>query len=216
MAKAKAKKPIYKRWWVWVVGLLLIFGAISTGGRNDEEKVSDTTSAFDTALETPARTIETPDEKGQRLADEAAAEDAREQAALAEAQKIAATQDDAPEPSAPAERSTPIVQSEPELEPQPEPVADPEPELEPVSEPVPTPEPEPDITPPPAPAKITAVVHGTDRLVSLEQGTLVWLSATGSKFHNKNNCGTMNPDKARQVTVDYATSRGFDACEKCY
>ncbi len=44
----------------------------------------------------------------------------------------------------------------------------------------------------------------------------VWLSATGSKYHSINNCGKMNPAKARQVTKDYAVSRGYGPCTKCY
>ena len=45
---------------------------------------------------------------------------------------------------------------------------------------------------------------------------MVWLSETGSKYHNKPNCGNMNPDKARQVTKEQAVSQGYDACKKCY
>ena len=44
----------------------------------------------------------------------------------------------------------------------------------------------------------------------------VWVSATGSKYHNKNNCGTMNPSKARQMSLSEAISRGLDACKKCF
>lgn len=63
---------------------------------------------------------------------------------------------------------------------------------------------------------VTAPIHGTDRTVSLPEGTLVWLSATGEKFHKVNDCGNMNPDKARQVTVEEAVAEGHDACENCY
>lgn len=44
----------------------------------------------------------------------------------------------------------------------------------------------------------------------------VWLSATGEKYHSVNNCGRMNPDKARQVSIEYAVSRGYEKCEKCF
>lgn len=47
-------------------------------------------------------------------------------------------------------------------------------------------------------------------------GTMVWLSETGSKYHSINNCGKMNPSKARQVTLESAQSQGFGACSKCY
>lgn len=45
---------------------------------------------------------------------------------------------------------------------------------------------------------------------------MVWLSETGTKYHNKPNCGRMNPDKARQVTKEQAESQGYDACKNCY
>lgn len=46
--------------------------------------------------------------------------------------------------------------------------------------------------------------------------TMVWLSATGSKYHSINNCGRMNPDKARQVTESQAISSGYAKCSKCW
>ncbi|MCD8153542.1 MAG: MBL fold metallo-hydrolase [Clostridiales bacterium] len=45
---------------------------------------------------------------------------------------------------------------------------------------------------------------------------MVWISATGSKYHNKNNCGNMNPDKAYQMTLSDAQAAGYEACKKCY
>ena len=44
----------------------------------------------------------------------------------------------------------------------------------------------------------------------------VWISETGSKYHSKNNCGRMNPNKATQMTRFEAAARGLDACSKCY
>lgn len=44
----------------------------------------------------------------------------------------------------------------------------------------------------------------------------VWLSATGSKYHRRNNCGRMNPSKAREVSLSDAIARGYEACSKCY
>ena len=46
--------------------------------------------------------------------------------------------------------------------------------------------------------------------------TQVWLSATGSKYHSRNNCGNMNPDTARQVTESDAISQGYEKCKKCW
>lgn len=44
----------------------------------------------------------------------------------------------------------------------------------------------------------------------------VWVSATGSKYHNKPDCGNMNPDNARQMTRIEAEAMGLEACKKCY
>lgn len=46
--------------------------------------------------------------------------------------------------------------------------------------------------------------------------TMVWLSATGSKYHSINNCGRMNPSKATQVTESEAISKGMEKCSKCW
>ena len=45
---------------------------------------------------------------------------------------------------------------------------------------------------------------------------MVWLSATGSKYHSIPNCGKMDPNKARQVSKEEAVGRGFEPCSKCY
>ena len=47
-------------------------------------------------------------------------------------------------------------------------------------------------------------------------GGQVWISATGSKYHNQPNCGRMNPDKARQISLSEAESRGLEPCSKCF
>ena len=44
---------------------------------------------------------------------------------------------------------------------------------------------------------------------------MVWLSATGDCYHRINNCGRMNPNKATQVTEEYAIQHGKTACTKC-
>ena len=47
-------------------------------------------------------------------------------------------------------------------------------------------------------------------------GGMVWLSATGSKYHSIPDCGNMNPNNARQVSRSSAESMGYDACSKCW
>ena len=44
----------------------------------------------------------------------------------------------------------------------------------------------------------------------------VWVSATGSKYHSRNNCGTMNPDAATQMSRSEAEAKGLTPCKKCY
>ena len=43
----------------------------------------------------------------------------------------------------------------------------------------------------------------------------VWLSETGSKYHRINNCGRMNPNKARQVSLEEA-SASYGKCKNCF
>lgn len=47
-------------------------------------------------------------------------------------------------------------------------------------------------------------------------GEMVWKSATGSKYHSINNCGKMNPDKAKQVSLEEALELNLEKCDKCY
>ena len=45
---------------------------------------------------------------------------------------------------------------------------------------------------------------------------MCWLSATGSKYHSINNCGRMNQNNARQVTIAEAERQGYGRCKKCW
>lgn len=45
---------------------------------------------------------------------------------------------------------------------------------------------------------------------------MCWLLATGSKYHSINNCGRMNPNNARQVTIAEAERQGYGRCKKCW
>lgn len=45
---------------------------------------------------------------------------------------------------------------------------------------------------------------------------MVWLSATGEKYHSIPNCGRMNPNKARQISESSAIASGYEACSKCF
>lgn len=48
------------------------------------------------------------------------------------------------------------------------------------------------------------------------QTEMVWIPATGEKYHNKPNCGRMNPNTARQISRADAEASGYEACKKCY
>ena len=48
------------------------------------------------------------------------------------------------------------------------------------------------------------------------EGGKVWVSATGSKYHKTNHCGSMNPDTAKQETEAEAKAQGLEPCKKCY
>ena len=47
-------------------------------------------------------------------------------------------------------------------------------------------------------------------------GSVVWIPATGDKYHSIPDCGRMNPDKASQITESEAISRGYAPCSKCF
>ena len=44
----------------------------------------------------------------------------------------------------------------------------------------------------------------------------VWLSETGKKYHKIPNCGKMNPDKARRISLQDAINRGYPKCNNCF
>lgn len=44
----------------------------------------------------------------------------------------------------------------------------------------------------------------------------VWISGSGSKYHSRSDCGTMNPDNAKQISRTEAEEKGMSPCKKCY
>ena len=65
-------------------------------------------------------------------------------------------------------------------------------------------------------------VGGSQTSVGSEDSTavgnedMVWVSGSGSKYHSRNDCGTMNPDNASQMSKFEAESNGMSPCKKCY
>ena len=47
-----------------------------------------------------------------------------------------------------------------------------------------------------------------------QQEVMVWITATGSKYHNKSNCG--NTKNASQVPLERALALGLEPCKRCY
>ena len=56
----------------------------------------------------------------------------------------------------------------------------------------------------------------TEAPVAENTTEMVWISETGSKYHNKPDCGKMNPNKAYQISRSDAESQNYGACKKCY
>ncbi|RKQ34699.1 DUF4352 domain-containing protein [Oceanobacillus halophilus] len=59
MSKEKVKKPFYKKVWVWIVAIIIVF-AIASGGNADTETTSD---SEETGLESKEEAEETKDDK---------------------------------------------------------------------------------------------------------------------------------------------------------
>lgn len=55
-----------------------------------------------------------------------------------------------------------------------------------------------------------------DAVTDQSTDVMCWKSATGDKYHSKNNCGKMNPNKAKQITVEEAENLGLAPCKKCW
>lgn len=53
-------------------------------------------------------------------------------------------------------------------------------------------------------------------LAQNNQEEMVWISATGSKYHSIPDCGNMNPEKAYQEPLSKAQAQGYEACRKCF
>lgn len=64
-------------------------------------------------------------------------------------------------------------------------------------------------------AEQARIAQEQNQQANASAGEMVWLSATGSKYHNKPDCGNMNPNNARQVPLAEA-QQNYEACKKCY
>ena len=48
------------------------------------------------------------------------------------------------------------------------------------------------------------------------QEEMVWISATGSKYHSRPDCGQMDPSTSWQLSVSEAEAQGYEPCKKCH
>lgn len=60
------------------------------------------------------------------------------------------------------------------------------------------------------------MVSDSQTSVKDEDSTTVWISGSGSKYHSRSDCGTMNPDNAKQISRTEAEEKGMSPCKKCY
>lgn len=51
MAKERKKKPLFKRWWFWVI-VVIVIGSIATNGEETEKEVAETEEATEATQET--------------------------------------------------------------------------------------------------------------------------------------------------------------------
>ena len=68
----------------------------------------------------------------------------------------------------------------------------------------------------PRPKNVGSGVQAAPAPESTEQETYVWISASGSKYHSRPDCGTMNPDLAVEMTEAEAAAQGYEPCSRCY
>ena len=130
----------------------------------------------------------------------------------------------------PTETSTPTPTATPTETPTPTATPTPPATPTPTADPTETPTPEPTIEAAAEETVETQAAEESQPAVTAEEpqvteapqesdpygGQLVWISETGSKYHNKNNCGRMNPDRAYQMTRENAEAQGYEPCKKCF
>ena len=80
----------------------------------------------------------------------------------------------------------------------------------------PTPTVKPTATPTPTVKPTATPTPMVEPEVTPNDTIYVWIPASGDKYHSINNCGRMNPDKARKMTKSDAIDKGYTACSKCH
>ena len=65
-------------------------------------------------------------------------------------------------------------------------------------------------------ARIAAEQEAALQAQQQAQAQMVWISATGSKYHSYNSCGQMNPATSYQMSLSDAQAQGYEPCKRCH
>ena len=200
--KFKLKKPAraFALVAVWAI-LLASWSASST-----ESNLAVSSSAASSVVSSSAPALEAESEPESLAASSEPASEPAEDAADSQPEEAASPpmQEEAPSESTPAsEAPAAAAPSEPAQDATaPDSTASGSPAVVPVPVPVPT----------PAPAESSSVAETIEE--PEPQEAMVWVTATGSKYHSRPNCG--NTKSASQVPISRAIAMGLEPCKRCY
>ena len=68
----------------------------------------------------------------------------------------------------------------------------------------------------PQTSKTGTEIHHSSSSAEPSDYDIVYLSPSGTKYHARNDCGSLNPDTCRAVTLKEALAEGKHPCKKCY
>ena len=196
--KFKLKKPAraFALVAVWAI-LLASWSASST-----ESNLAVSSSAASSVVSSSAPALEAESEPESLAASSEPAEDVAD--SQPEEAASAPMQEEAPSESTPAsEAPAAAAPSEPAQDTTaPDSTASGSPAVVPAPVPVPT----------PAPAESSSVEETIEE--PEPQEAMVWVTATGSKYHSRPNCG--NTKSSSQVPISRAIAMGLEPCKRCY
>lgn len=196
--KFKLKKPAraFALVAVWAI-LLASWSASST-----ESNLAVSSSAASSVVSSSAPALEAESEPESLAASSEPAEDVAD--SQPEEAASAPMQEEAPSESTPAsEAPAAAAPSEPAQDTTaPDSTASGSPAVVPAPVPVPT----------PAPAESSSTAETIEE--PEPQEAMVWVTATGSKYHSRPNCG--NTKSSSQVPISRAIAMGLEPCKRCY
>lgn len=196
--KFKLKKPARAFALVAVWAILLA----SWSDSSTESNLAVSSSAASSVVSSSAPALEAESEPESLAASSEPAEDVAD--SQPEEAASAPMQEEAPSESTPAsEAPAAAAPSEPAQDATaPDSTASGSPAVVPAPVPVPT----------PAPAESSSVEETIEE--PEPQEAMVWVTATGSKYHSRPNCG--NTKSSSQVPISRAIAMGLEPCKRCY